>query len=997
MFADNEELQDLLNTSGEKKLKLCEDVKKGVVCQNLEEIAVLNATDIFEILQRGIQQRQTAATLCNKNSSRSHSIFTMKIMIKEYNIEGEEVIRNGQLNLVDLAGSECIGRSGAKNDRAREAGSINQSLLTLGRVITALVDHHPHVPYRDSKLTRLLQESLGGKAKTCIIATFSPAQAAVEETLSTLDYAHRAKNIKNQPTVNQKLTKKVIMKEYFVEIETLRNQLLATREKNGVYLAPEDYYAMESKIATQEAQLNECEGALRARHEEVKNLREQHEVLSAEVLSTKQELQRVVEALAQAEEAKRLAQSHTTDVYRVWQSTEAVVGEQQHQESVLVRAGEQLKRQLKAADTDVHALLKKVSSLEDSEQTRLQRTEAFCSDVEQQQESLLLRLRDWQVESQEMQKSTEEQMQRLFVEAQETQQQLSQFVATQVASMVDAQSKQTDAHQKVLSQVDEQLLAEKVLLVQQLQHIQHSLDRWMVDCTATAQANQAQLQDQMQTMVALVQDMEGNKRNMQQQTQQFVEQQSALSASLVTQFEDLVTRLQQEMNQLQASQASAKREQQQLLAQKTANITTTVQILLSELLAEQSSAMNNQAERFEAAQSTQQKLLEQGKQQVVQVGLQEGMQPLVEQFSQQVQQEMDVQEARLQERVQTASQSAQQLIEAQQEMQTMLGQKRKFVTEQVQLVQEAQEAAVKRVCHHATQLRESLTADHRVFATQMQSVDGSVQAQLSTFFEAKLPEQQQKLSTSFGTFFAHQDGRFTQQQSATALAQEQRQSFKQENKESMSRRSGSTPRKALTVVSPVLARTRPAHVIRADALAQPASAGTSYAEIEPQMADLFVSVTAGDLSNVVMDAEDAVVVEEQQHASVDAVMDHVVVTPEVVDEEFDAEVESRLSSKVTSRGSSRSNSNASAPSKLKLECMVDENTVCGDMENLPPNGGSSTCSSTAATPSNISNKSKLPTARAARSAKAGVADLGASGHVSLRSTRGNSAFFNSDN
>ena len=100
----NEELQDLLNTSGDKKLKLCEDLKKGVVCQNLEEVTVLNANDIFEILQKGIHQRQTAETLCNKNSSRSHSIFTMKIMIKETNIEGEEVVRNGQLNLVDLAG-----------------------------------------------------------------------------------------------------------------------------------------------------------------------------------------------------------------------------------------------------------------------------------------------------------------------------------------------------------------------------------------------------------------------------------------------------------------------------------------------------------------------------------------------------------------------------------------------------------------------------------------------------------------------------------------------------------------------------------------------------------------------------------------------------------------------------------------------------------------------------------------------------------------------------
>ena len=236
----NEELQDLLgSSSSDKKLKLCEEPKKGVVCQNLEEITVLNATDIFEILQRGIQQRQTAATLCNKNSSRSHSIFTMKIMIKECSVEGEEVIRHGQLNLVDLAGSECIGRSGAKNDRAREAGSINQSLLTLGRVITALVDHHGHVPYRDSKLTRLLQESLGGKAKTCIIATLSPSQGAVEETLSTLDYAHRARSIKNQPVVNQRMTKKVIMKEYLAEVETLRAQLIATREKNGIYLEPQ--------------------------------------------------------------------------------------------------------------------------------------------------------------------------------------------------------------------------------------------------------------------------------------------------------------------------------------------------------------------------------------------------------------------------------------------------------------------------------------------------------------------------------------------------------------------------------------------------------------------------------------------------------------------------------------------------------------------------------------------------------------------------------------
>lgn len=207
----------------------------------------------------------------------------MKIMIKEYNVEGEEVVRHGQLNLVDLAGSECIGRSGAKNDRAREAGSINQSLLTLGRVITALVDHHPHIPYRDSKLTRLLQESLGGKAKTCIIATLSPSQNAVEETMSTLDYAHRAKNIKNQPILNQKLTKKIIMKEYFMEIEQLKLQLQNTRDKNGIYLDPTEYYNMENKLINQENQLAECESYIKQYNNDIKELKSTNNQLTTNI------------------------------------------------------------------------------------------------------------------------------------------------------------------------------------------------------------------------------------------------------------------------------------------------------------------------------------------------------------------------------------------------------------------------------------------------------------------------------------------------------------------------------------------------------------------------------------------------------------------------------------------------------------------------------------------------------------------------------------------
>jgi kinesin family protein 11 len=176
--------------AGTERLKIVEDKRFGIRVQNLEEIPVKSADEVFAYVSRGIAKRATAETACNAQSSRSHCVFTMTIHMRE-SVDGEDVIRVGKLNLVDLAGSECVGRSGAKDARAREAGNINQSLLTLGRVITALVDHLPHIPYRDSKLTRLLQDSLGGRTKTCIIATLSPATWCYDETLSTLEYANR--------------------------------------------------------------------------------------------------------------------------------------------------------------------------------------------------------------------------------------------------------------------------------------------------------------------------------------------------------------------------------------------------------------------------------------------------------------------------------------------------------------------------------------------------------------------------------------------------------------------------------------------------------------------------------------------------------------------------------------------------------------------------------------------------------------------------------------
>ncbi|ETV97534.1 hypothetical protein H310_09448 [Aphanomyces invadans] len=292
----NEECKDLLSeTKKDKPLRLMEDIKRGgVYCQNLEEITTLTASHVYELLETGAKNRMTAETLLNDQSSRSHCIFTIRIHSKEANVAGEDILRSGTLNLVDLAGSECIGRSGARNARAREAGNINQSLLTLGRVITALVDKHPHVPYRDSKLTRLLQESLGGKAMTTIIATVGPGGDCVDETLSTLDYAHRAKSIKNKPEANQRMTKHVLIKEYSQEIDALRAQLIAARNKDGIYLPTSQFTEMQERITGLATQLGELEDELERKSQQILELEDALE-------SVKQECQDVAGKLQQTE------------------------------------------------------------------------------------------------------------------------------------------------------------------------------------------------------------------------------------------------------------------------------------------------------------------------------------------------------------------------------------------------------------------------------------------------------------------------------------------------------------------------------------------------------------------------------------------------------------------------------------------------------------------------------------------------------------------------
>ncbi|KAJ3214419.1 Kinesin- protein 11 [Clydaea vesicula] len=268
----NEELKDLLSVDEiatdttkpeQKKLKIFDDLnrKGSVLIQGLEEVLVKNCEDVISILQRGASKRQTASTKMNESSSRSHCIFSITVHIKEATSDGEELLKIGKLNLVDLAGSENIGRSGALDKRAVEAG----------------------------------------KTKTCIIAAVSPAKSNIEESISTLDYAHRAKNIRNKPEINQKMTKKTLIREYVNEIERLKADLNATREKNGVFMSQQNYQTLMEDNLCKSDQLEDFSKILQQK-EELFNILELKHKENIQLLSEKNVLLDI--ANAELEEKK---------------------------------------------------------------------------------------------------------------------------------------------------------------------------------------------------------------------------------------------------------------------------------------------------------------------------------------------------------------------------------------------------------------------------------------------------------------------------------------------------------------------------------------------------------------------------------------------------------------------------------------------------------------------------------------------------------------------
>ncbi|XP_022847001.1 kinesin-like protein KIN-5D [Olea europaea var. sylvestris] len=384
----SEECPKFLDDKSKKPIALMEDGKGGVFVRGLEEEIVTTANEIYKILEKGSAKRRTAETLLNKQSSRSHSIFSITIHIKECTPEGEEMIKCGKLNLVDLAGSENISRSGAREGRAREAGEINKSLLTLGRVINALVEHSGHIPYRDSKLTRLLRDSLGGKTKTCIIATISPSIHCLEETLSTLDYAHRAKNIKNKPEINQKMMKSAMIKDLYSEIDRLKQEVYAAREKNGIYIPRDRYLQEEAEKKAMSEKIEHMELDLESRDKQLMEIQELYNFqrqltaeLSEKLEKSEKKLQETENTLLDLEERHRQANATIRE-------KEYLISNLLKSEKALLERALELRTELENATSDVSNLFTKIErkdKIEDGNRIIIQN---FQSQLTQQLEIL---------------------------------------------------------------------------------------------------------------------------------------------------------------------------------------------------------------------------------------------------------------------------------------------------------------------------------------------------------------------------------------------------------------------------------------------------------------------------------------------------------------------------------------------------------------------------------------------------------------------------------
>ncbi|ATY64151.1 kinesin family [Cordyceps militaris] len=269
----NERVRDLLNPSTKGNLKVREHPSTGPYVEDLAKLVVGSFQEIENLMDEGNKARTVAATNMNETSSRSHAVFTLMLTQKKYDGETKmEMEKVAKISLVDLAGSERATSTGATGARLKEGAEINRSLSTLGRVIAALADLSTgakkkkgvsQVPYRDSVLTWLLKDSLGGNSMTAMIAAISPADINYDETLSTLRYADSAKRIKNHAVINEDANARMV-RELKEELALLRSKLAGgTVGAGGVPTPADEIYDESTPLEKQMVRITGADGVVR--------------------------------------------------------------------------------------------------------------------------------------------------------------------------------------------------------------------------------------------------------------------------------------------------------------------------------------------------------------------------------------------------------------------------------------------------------------------------------------------------------------------------------------------------------------------------------------------------------------------------------------------------------------------------------------------------------------------------------------------------------------
>ncbi|XP_048003486.1 kinesin-like protein KIF3A isoform X1 [Leguminivora glycinivorella] len=368
----NEEVRDLLGNNPHQSLEVKERPDIGVFVKDLTGYVVHNADELEKIMFVGNKNRHIGATAMNTESSRSHAIFSITVESSKKGADNKTHVKMGKLHLVDLAGSERQSKTQATGTRLKEATKINQSLSVLGNVISALVDgKSTHIPYRNSKLTRLLQDSLGGNSKTVMIATIGPAESNYVETISTLRYANRAKNIENKTHVNSE-PGDALLTRFQQEIDQLKKQL----EENENELEEEEAELSEGELTDDTLTESELDSLGPEERKELRRLRrEEKEKLNRE----------------KANQARKVLEEKKAELQRTKKQQEELKDKLQRLESKVLVGGENL---LDKADAQRRLLEQAARELEQRRlielrlQEDLQKKEAERLDIEERYSSL---------------------------------------------------------------------------------------------------------------------------------------------------------------------------------------------------------------------------------------------------------------------------------------------------------------------------------------------------------------------------------------------------------------------------------------------------------------------------------------------------------------------------------------------------------------------------------------------------------------------------------